>query len=236
MDKLLLTFGPIWRTADNLSKNPLARSDDLRQLKNEAIALDRSFAKWQEAQVEYNKPCTIGHVSQGQAGSKLAVGYWPGKIDTYFDLYLAGVWNISRTARILLIDLIVKLSKILNDSDNQNREHEAAVRLVEDIVSSIPFHLEESLQVFLRDMGNENIKAVINPGRSVGGLLLMHPIYIASKLSIVPQQMREYLEVCLDWIATYMGIGQASLLAKVGVRSYAGKDQGLYHIVGSEHW
>ena len=66
-------------------------------------------------------------------------------------------------------------------------------------------------------MGKENGTAVVNPGRSVGGLLLMHPIYVASKLPIVPQQMREYLENCLEWIAMYMGIGQASLLAKVGV-------------------
>lgn len=217
MDNLLLTFGPIWRKADDLIKNPLAGSDDLHQLKNEAIALDQSFANWQEAQVEDNKPCTIGHVSQGQAGSKLAMGYWPGKVDTYFDLYLAGVWNISRTARILLIDLILELSQVLNDNNNQIREHEVALGLVEDMVSSIPFHLEESLQVFLRDMDKEKKTAVVNPGRSVGGLLLMHPIYVASKLSIVPQQMREYLEDCLEWIATYMGIGQASLLAKVGV-------------------
>ena len=138
-------FGPIWRKADDLSNNRLAGTDDLHQLKNEAIALDQSLAKWQEAQAEDNKPCTIGHVSQGQAGSKLAVGYWPGKVDTYFDLYLAGVWNISRTARILLLDLIQQLSKVLNDSDNQIREHKVALCLVEDIISSIPFHLEESL-------------------------------------------------------------------------------------------
>ena len=207
----------MWRKADALLTDPLAGSDDLHQLKNEAIALDQSFAKWQEAQIEEIKPCTISHVSKGQAGSKLAVGYWPGSVDTYFDLYLAGVWNISRTARVLLIDLILKLAKILNTNDNHSCEHEVALRLVEDIVSSIPFHLAESLQVFLRDMSNENVAAVLDPGRSVGGLLLMHPIYVASKLSIVPQQMREYMGDCLEWIATYMGIGQASLLAKVGL-------------------
>lgn len=145
------------------------------------------------------------------------MGYWPGRVDTYFDLYLSGVWNISRAARVLLLDLTLKLSRLLNNNDIHSREHEVALRLVEDIVSSIPFHLAESLPVFLEDTSKENVAAAVDPGRSVGGLLLMHPIYVASKLSIVPQQMREYMGDCLEWIETYMGIGQASLLAKVGL-------------------
>lgn len=135
----------------------------------------------------------------------------------YFDLYVAGVWNTCRTTRVLLINLIVKLSNILNDNDDCNREHQDVNCLVEDIISSIPFHLVEDLQAFLRDMGKEKAAATMNPGRSVGGLLLMHPIYVVSKLSIVPQQMREYMSGCLEWIAMCMGIGQASLFAKVRV-------------------
>ena len=215
LDNLLFLFGPIWRKADALLANQLVGSDDLYLLKVEAMALDQGFAKWQEAQAEDFKPTTVGQVSQGQARSILAVGYWPGRVDTYFDLYVAGVWNTSRTARFLLINLILKLSKILNDNQNHSREHQDALRLVEDIVASIPYHLTEDLQVFLRDMGKN--AAAMNPGRPVGGLLLMHPIYVASKLLIVPQQMREYMTECLAWIGMYMGIGQASLFAKVRV-------------------
>ena len=225
LDNLLLAFGPIWREADAFLGNPSAKSDDLHQLKREAITLDQAFAKWQETQVEDFNPWIVGHVSQVQAGSKLGVGYWPGRVDTYFDLYVAAVWNISRTARVLLINVILKLSGILNDNQDHTREHQDVLRLVEDIVSSIPFHLAEDLHVFLREMGHvavgkadiekKNAAAILNPGRPVGGLLLMHPIYVASKLSIVPQQMREYMSECLEWIAEHMGIGQASLFAKV---------------------
>ncbi len=223
LDNLLLRFGPIWRKAVAFLGSPLTRSDDIHQLKSEAIALDQAFARWQEAQVKDFNPWTVGHVSQAQAGAKLGVGYWPGRVDTYFDLYVAGVWNTSRTARVLLINVILKLSRILNDNQDHTREHQDALRLVEDIVSSIPFHLAEDLQVFLREMGQvemgtQNAAAILSPGRPVGGLLLMHPIYVASKLSIVPQQMREYMRDCLEWIATHMGIGQASLFAKVRIR------------------
>jgi len=60
----------------------------------------------------------------------------------------------------------------------------------------------------------EKNAAAMNPGRPVGGLLLMHPIYVASTLLIVPQHMREYMKECLEWIGMHMGIGQASLFAK----------------------
>ena len=228
LDNLLLAFGPIWRKADAFLGDAFSRSDDPHQLKNDAIALDQAFAKWQEAQVRDFNPWTVGNVSQVQAGSKPGVGYWPGRIDTYFDLYVACVWNISRTARVLLINVILELSRILNDNQNHTGEHQDALRLVEDIVSSIPFHLVEDLPVFLREMGHfavgeddmnkKNAAAILSPGRPVGGLLLMHPIYVASKLSIVPQEMREYLRDYLEWIAKHMGIGQASLFAKVRIR------------------
>ena len=229
LDNLLLAFGPIWRKADAFFgyalNHPLTQSDDLNQLKNEAIALDQAFAKWQEAQVKDFNPWTVGHVSQAQAGSRPGVGYWPGRIDMYFDLYVAGVWNTSRTARVLLINMILRLSRHLNDNENNTRKQQDALRLVEDIISSIPFHLAEDLSAFLHrlqgaevgktEMGKESAAATLIPGRPVGGLLLMHSIYVASKLSIVPQQMREYMDDCLEWIAKYMGIEQASLLAKV---------------------
>ena len=232
LDNLLLAFGPIWRKADAFFgyalNHPLTQSDDLNQLKNEAIALDQAFAKWQEAQVKDFNPWTVGHVSQVQAGSRPGVGYWPGRIDMYFDLYVAGVWNTSRTARVLLINMILSLSRHLNDNENNTRKQQDALRLVEDIISSIPFHLAEDLSAFLHrlqggevgkaEMGKESVAATLIPGRPVGGLLLMHSIYVASKLSIVPQQMREYMDDCLEFIAKYMGIGQASLFAKVRFR------------------
>ena len=191
-------------------------AEDVHRIKNEAVSLDQAFAKWQEAQIGHLKPWTVGHVSQRHLVSKPEVGHWPGKLDAYFDLYVAATWNTSRTARILLINLIIKLSKTLNPDGTYDREHQDSLRLVEDIISSIPFHLAEDLSLFTREIESGNPAPVLQPGRPVGGLLLLHSIYVASKLHIVPWQMREYMQHCLEWIATAMGIGQASLFAKVG--------------------
>ena len=211
-----------------LLANALIDSDDLNQLQHEAIVLDQSFTTWQETQVKDLKLWTAGHVSERQSGVKLGAGYWPGRVDSYFDLCIGCVWNTARTARLLLISLISKLSmtfqdrnngKNINDDNNHsdfdNPNHQDVLRLIEDIISSIPFHLAEDLQAFLRGLEKDDASTAMKPGRHVGGLLLMHPLYVASKLPIVLQQMREYLSDCLEWIATNMGIGQASLFAKV---------------------
>ena len=190
--------------------------------------MNQAFIQWQEAQIKDVKPRTVGYVSQGRAHSNGEVGYWPGKVDAYFDLYVAGVWNTACTFRLLLLDMIVRLSKVLNDNDSHVSEQEDALRLVEDIVASIPFHLAEDLQVFLRDTQDEGAATrKIKPGKPVGGLLLLHPVCIASKLSIVPPRLQDYTRECLEWIATNMGIGQASLLTKVR-RTYLVKSKELW--------
>ncbi|KAK0516280.1 hypothetical protein JMJ35_000883 [Cladonia borealis] len=220
LNNLLLIFGSLWRQANALLADPLTGLDNLHQLKCEATALDQAFVRWEQARAEDFKPWEVGQVSGGQE-AKLGVGYWPGRVDTYFDLYVAGVWNTYRAARLLLLDLVLKLSTILNDGHMHGSGYQETLRLVEDMVSSIPFHLAEDIQVFLRGLengygvGKKNVLATIEPGRPVGGLLLMHPLYVVSKLSIVPQQLREYLRDSLEWIAKHMAIGQASIFAKI---------------------
>ena len=195
-------------------------SADLHLLMNEAIALDQGFANWQGTRSKDLKPWTVSSLSKSQAGSKVEVGYWPGKVDQYFDLDVAAMWNTVRMARILLLSLILELSIAFNDNHNYSHKYLHALRwdalrLVEDIISSIPFSLAEDLQIFLQDRGKENTEAKMQPGRPVGGLLLMHPVYIVSRLRIVPEKIREYMRDCLEWIAMNMGIGQASVFAKV---------------------
>jgi hypothetical protein len=215
LDDLLLAFGPIWRKANTLLANPYFGAGELYQLRKEAIVLDEEIERWQAIRCSAFNPRTIGQITKEQASLVSNVGYWPGRVDAYFDLYVAGVWNTSRIARLLIISLILKLSNFLNDKQYHAIKRNDALELVRDIIASIPYHLTDDLQVFLQN-GCENDQ-VVSPGKPVGGLLLMHPMYIASTLMIVPQEMREYLKDCLSWIGTYMGIGQASVFAKVKV-------------------
>ncbi|KAE9382116.1 hypothetical protein N431DRAFT_321891 [Stipitochalara longipes BDJ] len=211
LDNLFLAFGSVWRRANTLLADP-SHMSGLYQLKEATMALEADFAEWQSIRYPTFNPRTVGHVNQTRIGSRPSVGYWPGRVDAYFDPYVAGVWNTSRTARLLLISLILKLSKTMNDNETHGREQKEALNIVEDIIASIPYHLTDDLQRFLGDGDYEGKE--IEPGRPVGGLLLMHPVYVASTLLVVPQDTREYLKDCLSWIGINMGIGQASVFAK----------------------
>lgn len=101
-------------------------------------------------------------------------------------------------------------------------EHRETARvLMEDLLASIPFHLVEDLHVFVRDAAcaGSSLREIPNPGRPVGGLLLMHHLEGASRLpaSLAGTDVHEYLRGCLLWISNEMGIGQAGVFARVSV-------------------
>ena len=52
-------------------------------------------------------------------------------------------------------------------------------------------------------------------GRSAGGLLLMHPMNVVAKMSIVSPELQNYARDIMSWIAQEMGIGEASVLSDV---------------------
>ncbi|CRG91778.1 hypothetical protein PISL3812_08830 [Talaromyces islandicus] len=142
---------------------------------------------------------------------KANVGYWPGKIDTYVDHYIAGVWNTYRAARLGLLNLILDLSGETEDTKPRDMEFAHVQELVADMLASIPYHLTEDLHAF---SGNTKTQSEItNPGKAIHGLLLMHAVYITSNLPIVDPHARAYFKDCLLWIGEHMGIGQASFLA-----------------------
>lgn len=183
-------------------------------LKRESISLNQRFSDWQDSRSKEFRPTSVAHMyNHWQGVSEISAGFWPGRVDTYFDLYVAGVWNIFRAARLLLISLIIKLSAILGDTDDLSWHIHRARSIAQDIASSIPYHLTDDLYAFLNEFGTS--MEIRDPGRFLGGLLLIHPLYVASHTPILSEEIRKYMHRCLEWIGSNMGLGQASLLAKV---------------------
>jgi hypothetical protein len=215
LDTILVKLGSLWQKSETLLSNPQIPLffDELYALREETTALNRDLILWQKAQSDNFKPTKVGYLSPSPYQLSPSAGFWPGQVDTYVDLYVAGVWNVSRVARCFLINLIVRLSNILDPTSDHRQYHNDVRELVGDIFASIPFHLTEDLGAFVAKRGAN--PEIANPGRPVGGLILLHPVYIASQLPVVPPDMQEYMRKCLAWIGKYMGIGQACLLAKV---------------------
>lgn len=208
LDNLLLDLDRLW-TKSEANLDPT----DLSALQDESVALDRRFVQWEDSRVTELKPTLVAHTRPCDYGPDIEVGHWPGRVDTYFDLSIAGVWNVFRGARLLLTVLIVKLADT-RDANGSSADHILdAIDIVKDIIASIPYHLMSNIYVFLDEKGATN--ETRNTGKILGGLLLMHPLYVASRVPFLPNSMRDYLRKCLMWIGSNMGIGQATFLAKV---------------------
>ena len=131
-------------------------------------------------------------------------------------VYVAAIWNSYRKGRLKILDCIIRCAKRLGQGDNYHQEQIEAEELANDIVASIPYHLTADLQVFVQEAKSDS--KVVTPGKALGGLLLMHPLFVTSELSIVSPELRTYMRACLAWIGSNMGIGQATLLSRVRIR------------------
>ncbi|KAF4969055.1 hypothetical protein FZEAL_10305 [Fusarium zealandicum] len=160
--------------------------NSLLESRGEVLALHRRFSHWVDSRCPEIRPITVAHIKQTGSESDMVVGCRPGRVDTYFDLYVAGIWDIVRTAQLLIVDMVVRLSGSLHQ-DGPLDCTGAANAVLEDVVASIPYHLTDDLHAFLYH--SETDKWINDPGRVLGGLLLMHPLYTLSQLSIVSEEM-----------------------------------------------
>ncbi|EPE28952.1 hypothetical protein GLAREA_00110 [Glarea lozoyensis ATCC 20868] len=208
LESILLQLSSVWNKSE-----AVLEMEEVHALKNEITALDGRFINWQKSRIQEIQPTTIGHVEERQHVEKVQVGFWPGKIDTYFDFCVAGMWNVFRAARLLLTLLGVKLCDATGDIDGYAEYKTIANEIAKDIAASIAFHLTDNLHVFVNEL--ETSSEIREQGRLLGGVLLMHPLYVATQVPYLQEELREYMRSCLEWIGSEMGLGQATLLAKV---------------------
>jgi hypothetical protein len=208
--------------------------EEMQELRQLALAADQEFAEWRAGIVDDWKPRMIGKIDECQkrAWSPSTSGRWPGNVDSYFDrkdyrvlyaeqtnrrsvVYVAVVLNTYRKNHLMALNVIVTCSKGLGiDDDIRRRAEKDARRLAAEIIASIPYYLtgdSHTLQTYVQE--TQTGKEPILSGRPVGGLLLMHPLYISACLHVVPLAQRAHMSGCLAWIGKNMGIGQASILA-----------------------
>ncbi|KIW99815.1 uncharacterized protein Z518_10743 [Rhinocladiella mackenziei CBS 650.93] len=216
LDSLLVKSRPIFQMAEELLSNSREISaDELSQFRADVMLLMRQFAEWPANQPEKWSPTTVGFVHQSHEELQGTI-YWPGQVHAYFDLYVSGVWNAYRKARLLFLDRVVRCMIRLGFGEEQwlwGRFHSEVRELAVDVAASVPFHLTATAEKPLQIPHTATATAA-TAGISVGGLLLPHPLCVASTLSIVPPELRIYFKGCLVWIGQHMGIGQAALLAK----------------------
>ena len=118
-------------------------------------------------------------------------------------------------------------SRRLSDYAASLSYEQRAERLAIDIAASVPYHITSNLNDFLQllDRGGAASQAY---GRPVGGLLLLHPLYVATLCSIVATDFRQYFCRCLELIGHSLGIGQATILSSTTSNAADGLDSARF--------
>jgi hypothetical protein len=240
LDELVIAVDALWKKASSILALESAITESHRVVLCEMLSLayevDQHLRLWGSTRSAQCTPQVAGHQQHNHwyVGTKEGEDAvrWPSRIDTYFDLYVAAVWNIFRVTRMALICMIVEFSNILVELDGGENVHNKRTdtklwlrefqTLADDLLAAIPYHLTCSVDNFLyknaQDAQAGMAASISEPAKAAGGLLLMHPLFIASQLPLIRDDMRAYMRICLARIGQRMGIGQATILSQASCR------------------
>ncbi|KAI1614931.1 hypothetical protein EDD37DRAFT_402492 [Exophiala viscosa] len=229
LDSILLKTRPLHERMQRLmDADTIVPADEVHTLREEMELLADEYAQWPQNQPREWSPKTVGFADADSITSSIC---WQGKVEGYFDLYVSAVWNSYRKARLLYLERVIHFEEHFRQDARRFDVHPTDLpryhpskgiplqplfsqiqELATDVAASVPFHLTNSGKAWQFPLGGD--AAHFPPGRSVGGLLLLHPLFVASKRSTVSPDLRAYFRKCLAWVATHMGIGQAAIFAK----------------------
>lgn len=188
------------------------KQDEARKLLEDAKRCEKAVAAWShDLPTDFmyiRRPLTSRNKSRAQNS-------YPNNMDIYRDATCASTWNTWRNTRIRLLQIIMKCATILAPvgSHTPSQEYTTALNtvqtLVDDICSSIPFHL------------GHHEKGVSSPGFSdyphppgqakwpenfpatgaVGGWLMMPQLAFASRVDATPNSQRQWM---MEYLTTFM--------------------------------
>lgn len=195
--------------------------------------MDRRIGTWlEQLPAEYqpqplyweDSPALLG--SQRGQGTLKNAPIFPGRVDLYRDLVTAGLWNGTRSTRIILGSLIIRVAAwICSPADYRNTpEYATAVgtirTCISDVISSVPF----ALGAFTA--GHPAVRAVPTgnflcgadeQAKMVGGLMVSWPLSTVRTCDFTTNEQREWAVGRLNYISRDLGIRYANALAGVSV-------------------
>lgn len=201
---------------DTQLQDPQTPQTVLEETFAEALQKEYAFSLWDKNLDRSWVATTIGYVTEVEAKASSCPFSWHGAVQSYFDVYVAAVMNTYRKTYLMLLEALIRTAKHIDPikhADTIIKWSHKVMMLADDIVASIPYHLTSNLHDYLRAIASQ--KGTPGIGRCVGGLLLLHPLYVLSTSSVLHPAMKTYVKRCLAWIGEYMGIGQGTLMSKV---------------------
>jgi hypothetical protein len=204
------------RTPDNIEK--------VLQLMRQAESLEADYVAWERGVPEewkYSHATWIDSLPEDDNGKS---GIFPGRIDSYSELWIASVWNLYRASSLLICSVILRNTAWLcAPSDYRltsefSRVQRRARDLIEDIIASIPMFLGcklDTVNFDFLDRGGFVCGEGGVAGRSLCGLFIVWPILSTLHSDFATDAQRKYLQERCRFIGEDLGIGTAAVFSKV---------------------
>ncbi|KAF2753762.1 hypothetical protein EJ05DRAFT_489931 [Pseudovirgaria hyperparasitica] len=136
---------------------------------------------------------------------------WPGPQHIYNDVFVSNIQNDYRVTRIFCQIVIMGCLSIIGDM-GQNSDFEmlraqyTSQQMVNDICSSVPFHMSFDMHSRPRTTGDENKAA-----EALGAYFLAWPLFVCNRVPNVSEQQRMWIAGRLMRIGVSFGLDAAQL-------------------------
>lgn len=205
-------------------------------LLHEVRSIDIILSTWPASIPDSWQYTAISHASWGPTSS-LPTDYqceiYPGSLDSYYDIWIASVWNSYRVSRLFLNAIIVRcvtwLANVPHNPADEDAECFDAVTTIQsmanDICASVPFFLGYEPRSLPPDLELETLAdspepacTALRPAQpsSICGYFLLWPLFVCRSARSIPLSQRNFLRSRMGAIAERVGIAQAKMLVEVG--------------------
>ncbi|RYP69795.1 hypothetical protein DL771_005904 [Monosporascus sp. 5C6A] len=189
--------------------------------------VDQEAVSWMDNLPEHWRYKTVAWENHVPNGDYSKAEVFPGRVDVYADIYIASVWNLARTARMILHTMIVRCAAwVCAPVDYRTTpEYATAVRtcveLSTDIIACVPYHLGWHLK-----RGDAVQRAQLggfacgeeDGTKALAGYFLAWPLIGVSSQDYTTDAQRAWISGRLRHIGDELGVKYATALSEVKLR------------------
>lgn len=192
-------------------------------LMKRAQALEHEFLTWEEQLPDELRPRAVAWVDSVPGGDMTKADVFPGRVDMYDDIWVSGLWNSSRIARLFISGTIVRCAAwVCSPVDYRTTpEYATAVRLcvdiITDVIASIPYNLGWRVGPTgeLRPTSANGESDAASCPKSIGGFFCIWPLFSISNTDYISDSQRTWAKGRLVYISEILGLNHAKVLSKV---------------------
>ncbi|KAB5542620.1 hypothetical protein GE09DRAFT_248090 [Coniochaeta sp. 2T2.1] len=196
-------------------------------LMRKAQQLDQQSTSWMRTVPDHWHYRTLCWEDNVPGGDYTRAEVFPGRVDVYADFWIASVWNMLRTARLVLQSVVVRCAAwVCSPVDYRTTpEYATAAKtctdMITDIIASVPYHLgwhAKRRHLFDSDRLSGFACGEEDGMKGLAGYFLTWPLACVMNQDYVSEAQRQWIVGRLRYIGDELGVRYAHILSQLQIR------------------